>query len=93
MVEISLTKKTIHACDKTKPRECEFAKATFRITNCGSFPFYIPTTIGNIEWHGGFQDIFVSGPLEGALKAVEAADYGIDYDPDVSRKSKSLGFY
>jgi len=86
LVEISLTKKTIHACDKTKPRECEFAKATFRITNCGSFPFYIPKTIGNIEAHGGFQDIFVSGPLEGALHAGEAVDVGIGYHPDVLKE-------
>jgi hypothetical protein len=86
-VEISLPKKTIHACDKTKPRECEWAKATFRITNCGSFPFYIPKTVSNVEWHGGFEDI-VSGPFDarGALHHNEAADYGPDYHPDVLKE-------
>ena len=86
-VEISLTKKTIHECDKTKPRECEWETATFRITNCGSFPFYIPKTIRNVEWHGGFEDI-VSGPFDakGALRSNEAADYGPDYQPDVLKE-------
>jgi hypothetical protein len=87
VVEISLPKKTIHACDKTKPRECEFAKATFRITNCGSSPFYIPQTIENVEWHGGFEDI-VNGPFDarGALHENGAADYGADYHPDVLKE-------
>ncbi len=85
-VEISLPKKTIHACDKTKPRECEFGKATFRITNCGSFPFYIPKTVRNVEWHGGFEDIVV-GPFDAkGLHSNEAADYGPDYHPDVLKE-------
>lgn len=86
-VEISLPKKTFHACDKSRPRECEWAKATFRITNCGSFPFYIPKSIDNLEWHGGFEDI-VSGPfdLQGALHTGGAADYGPDYHPDVLKE-------
>ena len=86
-VELSLTKKTLHVCDKTRVRECEWATATFRITNCGSFPFYIPKTLRNIEWHGGFEDI-VSGPFDanGALRANEAADYGPDYRPDVLKE-------
>jgi hypothetical protein len=90
VVDISLTKKKIHACDKTKPHECEWAAAaTFRITNCGSFPFYIPKTIANVEWHGGFEDV-VSGPFgtAGALHTVEAADYGPDYHPDVLKEIK-----
>ena len=87
VVEIALSKKTIHACDHSKPSECEFAAATFRITNCGSFPFYIPQAIGNVEWHGGFEDI-VSGSLEGALHTTEAADYGADYHPDVLKEIK-----
>ena len=87
VVEISLPKKTIHACDKTKPRECEWARATFRITNCGSFPFYIPKTVSNVEWHGGFEDI-MSGPFDakGALHSGGAADYGPDYHPDVLKE-------
>jgi len=87
LVEISLTKKTIHTCDKAKPRECEWGKATFRITNCGSFPFYIPRTIMNVEWHGGFEDI-MSGPFHANdfLHGVEAADYGPGYHPDVLKE-------
>jgi len=86
-VEISLPKKTIHACDKTKILECESARITFRITNCGSFPFYIPKAISNVEWHGGFEDI-VSGPFDakGALHSNAAADYGPDYHPDVLKE-------
>src|SRR5450755_1320057 len=86
-VEVSLSKKTIHVCDKAKPRECEWGTATFRIANCGSFPFYIPKTIRNVEWHGGFEDI-VSGPSDakGALRSNEAADYGPDYHPDVLKE-------
>jgi hypothetical protein len=90
VVDIWLAKKKIHACDKTKPRECEWAaRATFRITNCGSFPFYIPKTIQNVEWHGGFEDI-VSGPsgMAGALHTGGAADYGPDYHPDVLKEIK-----
>ena len=89
VVEISLTEKKIHACDQAKPRECEWpAAATFRITNCGSFPFYIPKTIGNVEWHGGFEDI-VSGPFDAkVLHRGEAADYGPDYHPDVLKEIK-----
>jgi len=87
VVEISLPKTTIHACDKAKPRECQRARATFRITNCGSSPFYIPKTIRNVEWHGGFEDIFVNGPFDAeALHSVEAADYGPDYHPDVLKE-------
>jgi hypothetical protein len=88
VVEISLTKNKIHACDQTKPRECEWPAMTFRITNCGSFPFYIPKTIRNVEWHGGFEDI-VSGPFDAKiLRSVEAADYGADYHPDVLKEIK-----
>jgi hypothetical protein len=90
LVDISLTKKKVHVCDKTKPRECEWAAAaTFRITNCGSFPFYIAKTIANVEWHGGFEDI-VSGPFgtAGALHTGGAGDYGPDYHPDVLREIK-----
>lgn len=90
VVEISLTKKKIHACDKAKPRECPWeAAATFRITNCGTFPFYIPKTICNVEWHGGFEDV-VTGPFRtvGALHSVGAADYGPDYHPDVLKEIK-----
>jgi hypothetical protein len=84
VVEISLPKKTIHVCDKTKLRECEWGKVTFRITNCGSRPFYMPKTTRNVEWHGGFEDI-VTGPFGpgGFLHGGEAADYGPDYNPDV----------
>ena len=88
VVDIWLTKNKIRACDKAKPRACEFAaSATFRITNCGTFPFYIPKTIQKVEWHGGFEDI-VSGPFgaQGALRIVEAADYGADYHPDVLKE-------
>ena len=86
-VEVSLPKRTIRVCDKAKFQECEWAQVTFRITNCGSFPFYIPKTIGNAEWHGGFEDI-VSGPFHatGALYTNEAADYGPDYHPDVLKE-------
>lgn len=85
-VEISLPKRTIHVCAKTRPRECEWAKVTFRITNCGSFPFYIPKTISNVDWHGGFEDI-VSGPdAAGGVHRNEAADYGPDYHPDVLKE-------
>ncbi len=89
VVEISLTKKKIHACDQARPRECEWpAAATFRITNCGSFPFYIPRTIRNVEWHGGFEDI-VTGPFDAkVLHSGEAADYGPDYHPDVLKEIK-----
>ena len=89
IVEISLTKKKIRACDKANPRECEWAAATFRITNCGSSPFYIPKTIRNVEWHGGFEDIFVNGPFDAkALHRGETADYGPDYHPDVLKEIK-----
>jgi hypothetical protein len=90
VVDISLTKKKIHACEKTKPRECEWeAAATFRITNCGSFPFYIAKTVSNDEWHGGFEDI-MSGPfgVASALHTGGAADYGPDYHPDVLKEIK-----
>jgi len=87
VVEISLTKKTIHACDNARLRECDWGAATFRITNCGSFPFYVSKTIGNVEWHGGFEDI-VTGPFDtkGALHLGAAADYGPDYHPDVLKE-------
>jgi len=87
VVEISLPKSTIHACNRTKPRQCEWARATFRITNCGSSPFYIPETVRNVEWHGGFEDI-VTGPFgaEPGLHRGEAADYGPGYDPDVLKE-------
>src|SRR5207247_3563568 len=87
VVEISLSKKTIHACDKTKTLECEWGAATFRITNCGSFPFYIPKTTRNVEWHGGFEDM-VTGPFnsKGGLGMGAAADYGPDYHPDVLKE-------
>ncbi|HYA64539.1 MAG TPA: hypothetical protein VED66_15150 [Candidatus Sulfotelmatobacter sp.] len=70
-------------------RECEWGMATFRITNCGSRPFYIPKTIRNIEWHGGFTDS-VSGPFDakGAVSRGEAADYGPGYEPDVLKEIK-----
>ena len=88
VVDILLTEKKIHACDKTKPRDCEFPRATFRITNCSSFPFYTPKTIRNVEWHGGFEDIVV-GPFDAkALHSNEAADYGPDYHPDVIKEIK-----
>ena len=88
-MDIWLTTKKIHICDKTKPKECVWAKATFRITNCGSSPFYIPKTVKDIEWHGGFEDI-VSGPsdAEPALHTVEAGDYGPDYHPDILKEIK-----
>lgn len=86
VVEISLAKTRIRACEKTGTRECEWGAATFRITNCGSFPFYIPKTISDVDWHGGFEDI-VSGPsAAGALHRSEAADYAPDYRPDVLKE-------
>jgi hypothetical protein len=91
VVEVSLTKRTIHVCDRTKPRECDWGTATFRIANCGSFPFYIPKTIRNVEWHGGFEDI-VSGPFDakGGLRSNEAADYSPDYHPDPRQSRPEL---
>lgn len=87
VVEISLAQKTIHVCDRSKPRECEWASATFRITNCGSSPFYIPQTMANDEWHGGFEDIFTgSFGRNGPLREQGAADYGADYHPDVLKE-------
>lgn len=86
LVEISLNKTKIHACDKTKIRACEWGSATFRIINCGSSPFYIPKTTRNVEWHGGFEDI-VTGPFDAkVVRSVEAADYGPDYHPDVLKE-------
>ncbi len=72
--------------NQTKIRLGEWAWVTFRITNCGSFPFYIAKTIQNVEWHGGFEDI-VTGPPDGkAHHSVAAADYGPDYHPDVLKE-------
>lgn len=78
VVDVSLNKTKIHTG--------EWALVTFRITNCGSFPFYIPKTIQNVEWHGGFEDI-VTGPPNGKVHhSVAAADYGPDYHPDVLKE-------
>jgi hypothetical protein len=79
VVEISLKKTKIHIR--------EWGSATFRIKNCGSYPFYIPKTIGNVEWHGGFEDT-ITGPFDakGVLRMVEAADYGPDYHPNVLKE-------
>ncbi len=74
--------------DKTKIHIGEWALVTFRITNCGSFPFYIPKAIQSVEWHGGFEDI-VTGPPNAKLRhSVAAADYGPDYHPDVLKEVK-----
>jgi len=78
VVDVSLNKTKIHTG--------EWGFVTFRITNCGSFPFYIPKTIQNAEWHGGFEDI-VTGPHNAKAKhSVMAADYGPDYRPDVPKE-------
>ncbi|HMD17336.1 MAG TPA: hypothetical protein VKH18_11770 [Terriglobales bacterium] len=78
VVDISLNKTKIHIG--------EWALVTFRITNCGSFPFYIPKTIQNVEWHGGFEDI-VTGPPNGRVHhSGAAADYGPGYHPDVLKE-------
>jgi len=79
VVEISLNKKKIHLR--------EWVSVTFRITNCGSHPFYIPKAIGNVEWHGGFEDI-VTGQFDtkGVLRMVEATDYSPDYHADVLKE-------
>jgi hypothetical protein len=61
---------------------------TFRITNCGSFPFYIPKTIRNVESHGGFDDIVTGPPNAKAQHAVGVADYAPDYHPDVLKEIK-----
>jgi hypothetical protein len=71
------------ALNKTTIRRSEWPFATMRITNCGTFPFYVPTTIQDWDWHGGFQDI-VTGPPNSKLQhSVAAEDYGPDYHPDV----------
>jgi hypothetical protein len=78
VVDVSLNKTRIH------PGEPVFV--TFRITNCGSFPFYIPHSIADIEWHGGFQDI-VTGPRNAKVAhSVAAGDYGPDYHPDILKE-------
>jgi hypothetical protein len=74
--------------NKTKIRTGEWALVTFRITNCGSFPFYIPKTIQNFEWHGGFEDIVTGPPNAKVLHSTGAADYGPDYHPDVLKEIK-----
>jgi hypothetical protein len=83
VVDIWLTKKKIHACNKAELSDCEWPTATFRITNCGSFPFYIPPTVQNVEWHGGFEG-FVEAT--NVLGSNAAADYGPDYHPDVLKE-------
>jgi hypothetical protein len=66
----------------------EWGWITFRITNCGSFPFYIPHTIQNFEWHDGFEDIVTGPPNAKAQHSVAAGDYGPDYRPDVLKEIK-----
>jgi hypothetical protein len=79
VVDVSLRKTKIHTG--------EWALITFRITNCGSFPFYIHKTISDVEWRGGFQDILTGGPPKAKVQQrVEAADYGPDYHPDVLKE-------
>jgi hypothetical protein len=80
VVDVSLSKKKIHTG--------EWAVVTFPITNCGSFPFYIPKTIQNVEWHGGFEDIVTGPPNAKGQHSVAAADYGPDYHPDVLKEVK-----
>jgi hypothetical protein len=50
------------------------------------FPFYIPKTIQNYEWHGGFEDI-VTGPTKAKGQSYAGvADYGPDHRPDVLKE-------
>jgi len=80
VVNVSLNKPKIHTG--------EWGWVTFRITNCGSFPFYIPKAIQDFDWHGGFEDI-VTGALDAkALHSRGAGDYGADYHPDVLKEIK-----
>ena len=80
VVDVSLSKSKIHTG--------EWALVTFRITNCGSFPFYIPKAIQDVEWHGGFQDIVTGPPNAKGQHSVAAGDYGPDYHPDVLKEVK-----
>jgi hypothetical protein len=50
--------------NKTEVRVGETALITFRITNRGSGPFYIPKTIEESDNYGGFQAV-VTGPPGG----------------------------
>ncbi|HTY85591.1 MAG TPA: hypothetical protein VMB19_15330 [Silvibacterium sp.] len=53
VVEVSLDKASIHVG--------ETPLITFRITNRGSVPFYVPRAIEDFDFHGGFKAI-VTGP-------------------------------
>ena len=78
VVEISLNKARIHIGERPL--------VTFRITNCGSFPFYIPKTIEDVEWHGGFQDILNWPANAEAVHTGRAADFGPDYHPEIVKE-------
>lgn len=79
VVDVSLNKTKIHIG--------EWPWVTFRITNCGSLPFYIPKTIQNFEWHGGFEDI-VTGPLNAKAQHSGGAADDFGYHPDVLKEIK-----
>jgi len=54
--------------DKTTIKVGETPLVTFRITNRGSIPFYIPRTIEDFDFHGGFQAL-VTGPADAKWSA------------------------
>jgi len=64
VVDVSLDKETV--------RLGEAPLVTFRITNRGSVPFYIPKTIDDFDFHGGFQAL-VSGPPDTRWKSTGGA--------------------
>lgn len=63
-VEISLNKTTV--------RVGETPLITFKITNRGSIPFYIPKTIQDVDFRGGFQAL-VSGPPQAKWRSTGGA--------------------
>jgi hypothetical protein len=60
VVKVSLDNAKIHIGDTPL--------ITFQITNQGSVPFYVPKTIENLDFRGGFQAL-VTGPPEAKFKS------------------------
>lgn len=64
VVEVSLDKETVQVG--------ETPLITFRIKNDGSVPFYVPKTIEDFDFHGGFQTL-VTGPPDAKAKSTGGA--------------------